>query len=374
MNTQNQQHDNNNPNTMTNNNEHPLLCADYIYHILKYLDAKFIFGVCVRVAKEWNEVATLCSQLPLSLSERITPDNLQSVVQSIIPNNNLRHLKRLHLEGEQNVRITLEQLTAITNSYQHLTSLTITKSYIIPQGAKCIANCKALNNLTYLDLSDNVIADDGVEFIVSSPHLKLLRHLNVSSNYIKSKGCQAITESEHLKSLEHLDLANNFDSEQGDECAKILASVKTSCNLKRLNLNSNSIGAKGTEHIAKSDKLTINLTNLDLSENLIEDKGVQHLAGSNNLKGLRSLNVRGNCISNVGVESIAKSVHLNELVDLNLSDNSDIDNDAAICILYSRTLCRLRQLNFTSTGVTEEMQVIFFKILQTRKRTRVKIE
>ena len=130
--------------------------------------------------------------------------------------------------------------------------LWLKRNPILPEGARHIAGILRHNRtIVVLDLDNCGLQDEGIELLFNglSSNSDTLRHLYLDGNGITSRGCIAIndyfqscTEQQHL-GLESLFMSIN---RIGDAGAIVLSqSLTTNRHLKRLNLTSNGIQAKG---------------------------------------------------------------------------------------------------------------------------------
>lgn len=187
-----------------------------------------------------------------------------------------------------------------------------------------------------LYLGENNLADDGVEVICQAIlHNSLhLRHLDVRSNGITPYGSLSLqgllVNSRFLVSL------NASGNELGDlgSIAVARGLQSTSCQMKKLDLSANDIGAGGAKAMSGMLRFNKRLEELNLSFNCIGDNGAKYISkGMQFNSSLRWLSLRRNDIGNTGAKFIAEKLpRMPGLKELLLSKNF-IGEEGALALL-----------------------------------------
>jgi uncharacterized protein (TIGR02996 family) len=190
-----------------------------------------------------------------------------------------------------------------------------------------LAKCPLLARLSGLDLSGNELQADDVRSLLS-PHLSGLRRLDLSDNPIGPAGVKALAASPHLAGLRRLALRG---VRMGFEGARALAGH-----------------VDYPQVYAKAVNLS-GLVALDLRVNRIYEEGVTVLAHSPHLAGLTELSLSP--IGGKSSEELEASRYLRNLTVLRISGPF---SEGIPLLLYSRFLKRLRVLDLSETGATDE--------------------
>ena len=188
-----------------------------------------------------------------------------------------------------------------------------------------------------------------------------LKVLNLSSNSITDEGVKSLTTAlinSNCK-LNTLGLAGNKITDKGVEHLTT-ALINNNCKLNTLGLEHNAITDKGVEHLTK---VLINnnckLNSLGLKQNKITDKGVEHLTKAliNNNCKLNSLGLEGNKITDKGVEHLTKALINNncKLNSLGLRKNEITDKGVEhLTIALINNNCKLNSLDLGKNKITDK--------------------
>jgi uncharacterized protein (TIGR02996 family) len=261
----------------------------------------------------------------------------------------LTGLRRLGLEGNEDLSDEGVEVLAASTALAQLTALDLTETGITARAVRALADSPSLGGLTTLKLGENrldpgaalaiagsahfahleelflewgVVGDEGVRALAASTHLARLRLLNLSNNDLTTAAVRDLTTSPFLTRLTRLDLGNYFDANRntsGDEGARLLAAWPVLARLSALGLAWNGIGPAGVRALVTSAHLG-RLTQLNLDLNPLGDAGVRVLANAR-LAGLRALGLAWSGAGDAAAQALAASPHLAGLAWLDFSNN-----------------------------------------------------
>jgi uncharacterized protein (TIGR02996 family) len=149
-----------------------------------------------------------------------------------------------------------------------------------------LAACPHLDGVWALSLRGEGLGDAEAITLAGSPHLARLRVLDLRYNRLTAAGAAALLNPASGYKLTELNLASNHVV---DDLVPLLSSPGLS-SLRRLDLSSNSIGARGAELLAGPSWLS-GLESLNLANNTVPADAVERVAASPHLAGVKSLNL-----------------------------------------------------------------------------------
>jgi Ran GTPase-activating protein (RanGAP) involved in mRNA processing and transport len=223
-----------------------------------------------------------------------------------------------------------------------------------------LAYSRNLENLTSLDLGGNDVGDDGAAVLAAFPALQGLESLNLwnASGYyslaIRARGAMALAQSGMLSQLRYLNLN---DHQIGDRGLREFALSEDLKGLRHLELQRNDIGGigdAGLEALALSQSLT-NLRYLDLSGNEIGVGGGRALAMWHGLEKCRFLGLQGCSIGDTGVRALAESLHIAGVREMNLGRNR-IGDRGGQALLESPYLPRAVKIDLNGNLISPELR------------------
>ena len=200
-----------------------------------------------------------------------------------------------------------------------LTHLYLNGNAINDSGAAALGEVLQSNyTLTHLHLMDNKIGESGGEAIGKVLQSnRALTHLDLEGNQIGYSGAEALAKALQSSGIRlcHLHLSyTNISSSGAIALAEALQFNRT---LTRVSLDGNSIESSGAVAFAKALQTNQYLTHLDLSANDIDDSGATELAYSlqcyNNT--LSYLNLNDNSVGSLGREHLAQVDQSNCIVE-----------------------------------------------------------
>ena len=192
-----------------------------------------------------------------------------------------------------------------------------------------------------------------------------LKVLNLDSNSITDEGVKSLTTAlinSNCK-LNSLGLADNEITDKGVEHLTT-ALINSNCKLNSLGLEQNAITDKGVKHLTKAlINNNCKLNSLGLGMNEITDKGVEHLTKAliNNNCKLNSLVLEENAITDKGVEHLTKALINNncKLHSLGLEGNAITDKSVKhLTTALTNNNCKLKKLILPKGAVSEESKIL----------------
>jgi len=233
------------------------IADDSVFHILQFLDSKFIINVCMRISTQWLRKS---KQVDLSI------DFSQS------------------LNGGRCIK-ALTQCPNVTK----LTDLNLSKNYIGGDGAKAIADSPFMSNLRSLNLDKTgVLYKDGLKHLVSSSNLSNLTSLSLSKMGVNDDIVKVITSSSVLGKLMRLSLGEGYGSEISLDGLNMIL-----CCSQLFNLTSLAIGMDPEEvnYYNFGNVQLVNLTELKLGRENVSAGVLCNLLGGKKFPKLKHLQV-----------------------------------------------------------------------------------
>lgn len=174
-----------------------------------------------------------------------------------------------------------------------------------------LAICDRLAGLTRLDLDGNQIGPEGLRVVLASPFLANLRELGLGRNGLGTAGIEALLDWTGRTRIRRLELQGNKLS--AEDAHRLFASSNWP-ELSGLNLSQNALGPQS------GDCLThLALTELEIEAVELGTAGAMRLAESG-LKPL-TLNLGFNRIADAGVVGLLQSEFLSQCTELDLRGN-----------------------------------------------------
>ena len=185
-------------------------------------------------------------------------------------------------------------------------------------------------------------------------------HFDLESNDIAALGCIEISKlfggKDHNQGFCNLKVLNLSSNSITDEGVKYLttALINSNCKLNSLGLDANGVTDKGVEHLTKAlINNNCELNSLSLEYNSITDKGVEHLTKAlidTNCK-LNSLGLEGNDTTDKGVKHLTKALintncKLNSL-SLKIFGRITDKNVKRLTTALTHTNCKLTSLSIS---------------------------
>ena len=216
----------------------------------------------------------------------------------------------------------------------HFSNLLLSKNNIKSEG--CASLFKSLKNsltLSHLDVSSNSINEKGFETSLlhlvqneSISSLDLASKGQVNKNRLGTAGCRSLSKVLiENKVLAILNIAGTGITSEGLDL--LVSGIRGNTSLVSLDLENNSIGAKGAEKLVKAVSGG-EIKMLNLTCNKLGDEGAAHVAkllacGFGEFCGLSKLILAENLIGTKGIESLFKSLRNNcLLIYLSLAKNN----------------------------------------------------
>lgn len=228
---------------------------------------------------------------------------------------------------------------------------------------------QALSRLRTLDLfaawsrpgEEPEMGDADVALLADCPYLSRLEYLDLTQHHVGPEGVSLLAHSAKLPSLRALGLyGNRLD----DECVRILATSPLAARLRGLHLSG--ITAAGARVLGTTRALA-QLTRLNLDNTSIGDAGARALAGAAHLSNLTGLWLHSCEIGNAGVKALASSPHLANLEVLDLTSNWTVGHPAAVALVRSPFLKRIRYLDlWRCEGMSQADQLMLRKRFRSR--------
>ena len=195
-------------------------------------------------------------------------------------------------------------------------------------------------------------------------------HFDLDCNDIAALGCIEISKlfggKDHNQGFCNLKVLNLSSNSITNEGVKYLttALINSNCKLNSLDLEYNGITDKGVEHLTTAlINNNCKLNSLGLKYNEITDKGVEHLTKAliNNNCKLNSLGLEYNQITDKGVEHLTKALintncNLNSL-SLNFFGGITDKHAKHLATALTHTNCKLNSLSFNIVGGTNDKDV-----------------
>ena len=220
--------------------------------------------------------------------------------------------------------------------------------------AECLANVIKNNlNLRQLGLSDNCLRSSAVVvFQALAEHLQL-KVIDLSNNSITGEVAKdlaiIITNNSNL---EELCLSDN---DLKSSASVILQALKNNSQLKKLNLNSNSMSGKVAEDLANVIRSNSGLEQLYLSDNNLKSSAIVILQALKDNSQLKFLNLNSNNMTGKVAEDLANVIRNNSgLEQLCLSDNN-LKSSAIVILQALKDNSQLKILNLNNNNMSEKV-------------------
>ena len=216
--------------------------------------------------------------------------------------------------------------------------------------ARVLKCCTNLQTITFSTNTENEykISRTLMALLEQLPHLTVLKELALNFGYGNSM--KHITLAGCLKSSPNLKTLDISGSNIGSEGASKLGEYFKSCiNLQRLNLRSSRIGSEGAIELAERFKCWTNLQKVDISRNNIGSKGAVALAkGFKSWTNLQELDISENNIGSKGATALAKGFKNGiNLQELDISGNNIGSDGVAMLAEGLKSCIKLRRLNIS---------------------------
>ncbi|KAG2387131.1 hypothetical protein C9374_002166 [Naegleria lovaniensis] len=380
---------------------------DIVFHVLQFLDLKFLVLVASRVSHQFYE-QSLKIPFGLNLKGKVLPEELILKIFPSEPNNirdddhryyNITSLDLNHcmLRAEH-----FKQISASPRS-RNLRNLDATLNTLLEEGAKAIGEsqyfrnslletlklgfCSIGNeglkylmhsnfrNLTSLDLTKNDLDNEALEMIATSPYMNKLKFLTLKRNLFDGNGVEKLVYGANLHNLTFLDLSMNeiYDT----AFLKAIASSDNMKNLQILKLQHMHINTStGLQYLADSSNLQ-NFTELDLAFNSLQilslnsnskifmnlrtlildfnQLGKDSMVTITNFCNLTKLSVDSNYFRDDAIEYLASSPNMKHLTWLKLANNS-LGYESVKHIFNSKYLGNMEHLDLTNNSdLTDEI-------------------
>ena len=220
---------------------------------------------------------------------------------------------------------TANILGQVLSSNLHFSNLLLSKNNIKSEGCSSLfKSLKASLTLSHLDVSSNNIPEKGFE----SSLLHLVQNESISSLDLASKGqvhknrlgtagCRSLSKVLNAnKVLAILNIAGTGITSEGLDL--LVSGIRGNTSLVSLDLENNSIGAKGAEKLSRAVSGS-EIKVLNLTFNKLGDEGAAHIArllacGFGEFCGLSKLILAENLIGTKGIEGLFKSLRNNCLL------------------------------------------------------------
>lgn len=293
--------------------------------------------------------------LSLRVPSFLRPNEVDVVVEALVPALRRSHLQSLNLEIEKQLSFTkfFKAFVAVFEG-NFLQFLAMIGEKLKDEGITILAPALKKSRLLHLMLNYNDIQYMGAKALASLLKEGCLMSLFLANNSINSRNWMGITSGSEalaigLKGsyLRCLDLRGN---NIGDVGFKALAAGIQESSLQVLSLSNNLIGVEGMKVFAPALKKS-RLQRLYLSSNQIGSAGTKVLAAVLNECHLMELDLDGNAIDNMGAEALATGLKKSHLLILSLNNN-DIGGrgiKALAAVLKESSLLKLL-LNYNQIG------------------------
>lgn len=209
-----------------------------------------------------------------------------------------------------------------------------------------------------------------MQLFTEYPYLTRLERLELTQHGIGAEGLHQLAHAAALPALNDLRLYGN---RCGDEALHVLARSPLAARLRGLHTSTHPgdpLTARGALILARTPALAA-LRVLNLDKTAIGDAGARHLAGAAHFSGLTELWLHACEIRDAGVRAIAASSHLANLERLDLSTNWTVGHSAALALVKSPYLKRIRYLDLWRC---EGLSPADERMLCDRFRSRVNFE
>jgi uncharacterized protein (TIGR02996 family) len=212
-----------------------------------------------------------------------------------------------------------------------------------------------------------LLHDDDVRLLTECPYLARLEALDLTQHRIGPEGLHHIAHATALPALRDLALYGN---RCGDDALLVIARSPLAARLRKLHTSASRdapLTAAGARVLATTPAFRhLRVLNLDNTD--IGDAGAKRLADAAHLAGLTELWLHSCEIHDAGVRAIAASPHLADLEVLDLSSNWTVGHAAAVALVESPYLRRIRSLDLWRC---ERLSRDDERMLRKRFRSRV---
>jgi uncharacterized protein (TIGR02996 family) len=212
-----------------------------------------------------------------------------------------------------------------------------------------------------------LVGDADLAALVRSPHLTRLEGLDLTQHDIGTEGLRALTHAPTLPALRDLWLYGNRWDNEG---LRIVTSSPLAPRLRKLHAGGFNITAEGARSLATASKLA-DLRVLNLDNTSIGDEGARYIARGKHFSGLTELWLHYCEINDLGVRALACSPHLANLERLDLSSNWNVGHSAAVALVSSPYLKKIRYLDLWRC---ERLSRADEMMLRKRFRSRVNFQ
>ncbi len=278
------------------------------------------------------------------------------LIQTLIGTGILRRLRRLDLSGNKPLGDRATRLLAEADA-PNLEWLGLDGTNITSLGLQSMLFSKTHPALRVLHANMALLFRQG-DFnsgrldreLLRTPLAGRLTSLTLRNKALSSNALETLILSPLASRLTELSLIDT--SLKGETEAGIIATSENLSGLRRLDLGSNSLRDKGARVLASSPYLT-SLVHLGLSDNSIGGPGIRALLDSPVLDRLRSLDLSGNHVGVPNVTALAKTIRPRLLIDLQLR-SANLDAECAAILAASPAFARLRNLGLGNNNLGDE--------------------
>jgi uncharacterized protein (TIGR02996 family) len=215
---------------------------------------------------------------------------------------------------------------------------------------KALADCPTLGWVAGLMYEHPQVTEAGLEMVGQSPNFTRLGELSVTFANFTLNGLLALTTSPYHTALRRFSLHRmSWQGKKVPDTAAAFAAAGVRLRLRSLALRGHELGPAGAAALAGTENLA-GVKELDLLLNGIRDEGAAALARSPHLRNLASLVLQTNGLTSRSVRELAASPLLDGIRILNLAVN-EIGDKGAEALAASPRLCALRELDLSSAAI-----------------------
>ena len=278
------------------------------------------------------------------------------LIESLIETGLLARLRRLDLSGNVHFGDRATRRLAEANAPK-LEWLGLDGSNVSARGLESMASSTTHSALHTVHVNWGLLYGRGVfnsgrldRQLLQTPIAAQLTSLTLAGLPFTPNSLETLVLSPLAARLRELSLRNA--SLKGEVDAGVLASSENLAGLRRLELGQNSLRDKGARVLASSPYLT-SLLHLDLWANSIGGPGIRALIDSPILDRVRSLVLSGNYVGVPNITALAKAHRLRLLRDLQLT-HANLDAECATILASSPAFGRLRTLRISQNRIGDE--------------------
>ena len=235
----------------------------------------------------------------------------------------ISNLKKLNLNGNNMTCRVVDDLAGVIKSNYHLEVLCIRSNNLQSSAITIFENLKRISTLRVLDVDDNnmseEVADSLADVIKNNVHLE---ELHLSDNKLRSS------------------------------VTVILQALKQISNLKKLNLNDNSMTCRVVGDLTGVIKSNYHLEVLRIRGNNLQSSAITIFENLKRISTLRVLDLDDNNMSEEVADSLADVIKNNvHLEELHLSDNK-LQSSITVILQALKQISNLKKLNLNDNSMT----------------------